>query len=250
MKKFLFILIAVVLTSAIMGTIYYIRIQDDYSRKDLSVVDAFNSSGAKMVVNELYFFVRANDDFKNLDNLTAVCQEIFKELEIDNYSKSTSSTDILVKCDLTGTTKNGVKVTAISSIVGNKSGGGDKYITIDATETKDGTAILLRDKIEAIFKKYDLTPVVNSSITGTFDGNLQDTQLESICRNILNESNAKKVDSMRQENLINVSAFSPVIKDKMNIGGKDVNLSLAIRYNKLENKTYLWVATPIVNTEY
>lgn len=250
MKKFFLILTAILLTSAIIGSVYYIRIQDNSNHQDLSVADVFNSSGAKMVVNELYFFVRAGDEFKSLDSLTAVCQEIFKALEIDNYSKSTSSTDILVKSDLSGITKNGVKVIAMSSIVGNKSGRGDKYITIDATETKDGTALLLRDKIEAVFKKYNMVPVVNSSITGTYEGNLQDTQLEKICRNILKEGNAKKVDSMRQENLINVSAFSPVMKDKLSINGKNVNLSLSIRYNKLENKTYLWVATPIVNTEY
>ena len=92
--------------------------------------------------------------------------------------------------------------------------------------------------------------MVNSCMTGTYDGNVEDTQLEKICRNILDESDAKKVDSKRFENVISVSAFSPMIKDKLSINGKNVNLSIAIRYNKQENKTYLWVATPIVNTEY
>jgi len=250
MKKLSFILIAVILFAAIIGTTYYIRIQNKSNQQEISISDAFKSSGAKMIVNELYFFVRATDDFKNLRNLTDVCDEVFKALEITNYSKNSTSTDNLMKSDLLGATIDGVKVSAMASIVGNKSGAGDKYITIDAIGAEDGAALLLRDKIEKVFSSHGMETVVNSCITGTYDGNLQDTQLENICRKILNESEAKKVDSLRQENIISVSAFSPIIRDKLSIDGKNVNLSLAIRYNKIENKTYLWVATPIVNAEY
>ncbi len=250
MKKTLFVLTALVLAAAIVGTTYYINTYRSNAGEKISISDAFKASGAKMVVNELYFFARATKDFKKLDDLSKVCEDVFKGLEVDNYSKNSTSTDTLIKTDMSGTTKSGVKISAMASIVGNKSGDGDKYITIDATETVNGSALLLRNKIEEIFRNYGLKPVVNSCITGTYEGNLQDSQLENICRKVLDDSDAKKVDSMRQENIISVSAFSPMIEDKLNIDGKNINLSLAIRYNKIENKTYLWVATPVVNTEY
>ncbi len=250
MKKTLFVLIALILAAAIIGTTYYINNYRSAETSKISISDAFKSSGAKMVINELYFFSRADKNMKNLDNLTAVCEDVFKTLEITNYSKNSASTDTLIKSELSGTTKDGVKISAMASIVGNKSGDGDKYITIDATETVNGSALRLRDEIEGVFGKYGLKAVVNSCITGTYEGNLQDSQLENICRKILDDSDAKKVDSTRQENIISVSAFSPMIADKLSIDGKNINLSLAIRYNKIENKTYLWVATPVVNTEY
>jgi galactitol-specific phosphotransferase system IIB component/uncharacterized protein YxeA len=250
MKKFSFILTAILLIATVIGTTYYIKIQNDKNQQEISIVQAFDSSGAKMVLNELYFFVRADDNYKNLDSLTQVCKEVLKSIEISNYSKNSTSTDSLVKADLSGTTKDGVKVSAMASIAGSKSGAGDKYITIDAVGTDGGTALLLRDKIEKVFETHKLKAVVNSCITGMYEGNLQDTQLENICRKILDDSDAKKVDSYRHENVISVSAFSPMIKDKLNIDGRNVNLSLAIRYNNQENRTYLWVATPIVNTEY
>lgn len=250
MKKIYFILIALSLVAAIFGTTYYIRIQKQDNAKNVSIVDVFNSSGAKMIVNEMYFFTRATNDYKDLDSLSKLSEEVFNALEIKNYSKNTTSTDNLTKKELLGFTKDGIKVSAMASFVGNKSDTGDKYITIDATGTQSGNALLLREKVEKVFKDHGLETVVNSCITGTYDGNVEDTHLESICRNILNESDATKVDSRRQENVISVSAFSPMIKDKLNVDGKNVNLSIAIRYNKQENKTYLWLATPIVNTEY
>ncbi len=250
MKKFSFILIALLLIASIIGTTYYIRTQKPSGDDRISISDAFNSSGAKMVVNEIYVFARADDGFKDLQSLTAVCEDVFRKVGISDYKKNSNSSDDLVKTDILGTTKDGVKVSAMASIVGNKTGKGDKYITIDATETINGSALLLRDGIESVFKDHGLKAVVNSCITGTYDGNLQDSQLENICRKILNDSDAKKVESLRQENIISVSAFSPMIEDRLSIDGKNINLSLAIRYNKQENKTYLWVATPVVNTEY
>lgn len=250
MKKFYFTLITVLLVGIISGTTYYIRTQDKANQQEVSIVDVFNSSGAKMIENEMYFFVRANDDYKDLDSLSSLCEEVFNTLGINNYSKNSASTDNLLKREILGTTKDGVKVSGMASIVGNKFGEGDKYITIDAIGSDKGFALLLRDKVEGVFEKHGLNVVVNSCITGTYEGNVEDTQLEKICRNILNKSDAKKVDSTRQQNVISVSAFSPMIKDKLSINGKNVNLSIAIRYNKQEDKTYLWVATPIVNTEY
>ncbi|QNU66643.1 YwmB family TATA-box binding protein [Ruminiclostridium herbifermentans] len=252
MKKinFILIFIGLILVSVIAGTIYYIGIQKETNEQDVSIIDVFNSSGAKMIVNEMYFFSRATDDYKDLDALSKVCEDVFNAIEIKNFSTNSTSTDNLLKKEILGSTKDGVKVSAMASIVGNNSDAGDKYITIDATGTEKVNALFLREKVEDIFNKHGLDVTVNSCITGTYDGNVEDTQLEKICRNILNESDAEKVDSKRFENVISVSAFSPVMKDKLSINGKNVNLSIAIRYNKQEDKTYLWVATPIVNTEY
>ena len=250
MKKINFMLIAVLLIAVISGSAYYIRIQEKANEQEVSIVDVFNSSGAKMIINEMYFFVRTTDYCEDINSLSNLCEEVFNTLEITNYSKNSASTDNLFKKEILGATKDGVKVSAIASLVKDKYGEGDKYITIDAVGAEDGLALTLRDKVENVFKKHGLKVVTNSSITGTYEGNVEDTQLEKICRNILDESDAKKVDSLRRENVISVSAFSPMIKDKLNINGKNVNLSIAIRYNKQEDKTYLWVATPIVNTEY
>ncbi|WP_024832975.1 YwmB family TATA-box binding protein [Ruminiclostridium josui] len=250
MRKFSFIFVAVLLVGAIIGTAYYITEKNNINEGQISIKDAFNYSGAKMLVNDVYFFARASDKYKTVSELSKVCEDVFKTLEISKYSKNTTSSDYLAKTDMQGTTKDGVKISAMASIVGNKSGNRDKYITIDATEAGDGKALLLREKIEDVFKRHKLKAEINSCITGTYEGNLKDEQLENICRKILNESSAKKIDSFRQQNEISVSAFSPLIGDKLRIGGKNVNLGIAFRYNKLENRTYLWVATPVVNAEY
>lgn len=250
MRKFSFVLAAILVVGTIIGFAYYITGKSSNGEGQISIKDAFNYSGAKMVVNDVYFFARASDKYKTVSELSKVCEDVFKTLEVSVYSKNTNSSDNLAKTDIRGTTREGVKISGMASIVGNKSGNRDKYITIDAIEAGEGKALLLRKKIEDVFKKHKLKAEINSCITGTYEGNLKDNQLENICEKILNESSAKKIDSFKQQNEISVSAFSPLIGDKLRVGSKNVNLGIAFRYNKLENRTYLWVATPVVNAEY
>lgn len=225
---------------------------NSYKANSIEITDAFNCSGAKMLVNELYFFVRVPDNYKDLKSMADVCKEVYKELGITKISDRPLSTDSLIKSEMEGTTADGIKVLALASLVRDSTGIKDRYITIDVTGDDNATvnAVSLRGKIEEIFSGHNLKANVNSCITGTYEGNLADSQLEGICKKILKDSNATKVNSSRDNNIISVSAFSPSIKDRLTIKGENVNLSLAIRYNKLENKTYIWVATPVVNTEY
>jgi len=34
------------------------------------------------------------------------------------------------------------------------------------------------------------------------------------------------------------------------VNGKKVNMNLAIRYNSYEDRTYIWLATPVITVEY
>ncbi len=250
MRRFSFILIIIFLVAGITGGVYYIKVQNDSSKTPLQVTDAFNYSGAKMLVNDLYVFVRLPSEYKDLKSLTSICENVFKELDIPKYTNNPQSTDTLTKSDLQAVTRDGVKISMLAMMVKDKQKVLDRYITIEATSSNDGKAIELRDSIEKVLLANDLNPNINCCITGTFDGRLGDAQLEEICQRVLKDSSAKKVNSQRDNSAISVSAFSPLIKDTINVQGKSVNLSLVIRYNKVENKTYMWIATPVVNSEY
>ena len=250
MRRFSFVLIIIFLVAGITGGVYYIKVQNDSSKTPLQVTDAFNYSGAKMLVNNLYIFVRLPSEYKDLKSLTGICEEVFKELDITRYSNNPQSTDTLTKSDLQAVNHEGVKVSMLAMMIKDKQKVLDRYITIETTSSNDGKAVEMRDSIERVLLAHDLKPNVNCCITGTFDGRLGDAQLEEICQRVLKDSAAKKVNSQRDTSAITVSAFSPLIKDTISVQGKSVNLGLVIRYNKVENKTYMWVATPVVNSEY
>ncbi|OZV13462.1 hypothetical protein CIW83_04260 [Tissierella sp. P1] len=50
--------------------------------------------------------------------------------------------------------------------------------------------------------------------------------------------------------LVSYTAYTPLIESSIFSGEKKVNLNLAIRYNENEDKTYIWIGTPIITTGY
>ena len=46
------------------------------------------------------------------------------------------------------------------------------------------------------------------------------------------------------------TVFTPYIDNYIFFFRKRVNLNLAIRYNEYENRTYIWIGTPIITTGY
>lgn len=74
--------------------------------------------------------------------------------------------------------------------------------------------------------------------------------MNRISRLILDGAKAKKVNGMSEKNLISVSAYSPLIDNNIEIEGRKINMNLALRYNAFEDKTYIWLATPVITIEY
>lgn len=101
-----------------------------------------------------------------------------------------------------------------------------------------------------LFKESELKPEFNFCIVGNFNGQLDYLSLNDICLKLLEKANARSVEGIRDGNMISVSAYSPIIKESISANGRKVNLNLAIRYNSYEDKTYIWLATPVITREY
>ena len=70
-------------------------------------------------------------------------------------------------------------------------------------------------------------------------------------KKILYNMNAKEIDRVEEENFMSVTAFSKLIKtDYLEYLGNKVNLNIGIRYSENEEKTMIYVATPIIKLDY
>ncbi|MGE5614126.1 MAG: YwmB family TATA-box binding protein [Bacillota bacterium] len=93
-------------------------------------------------------------------------------------------------------------------------------------------------------------PEVNLSITGSVEGRLSETEIEELCGKALDSIHANVIEGTRNNELVSITAFSPSIKSAVLVNGKRVNVNMAARYNSYEGKTYIWLATPVIITEY
>lgn len=61
---------------------------------------------------------------------------------------------------------------------------------------------------------------------------------------------AKDIDWMVDRNLVSVTAFTPRIPERFTLGGRDINLNLALRHDATNGQIHVTVGSPIISEEY
>jgi hypothetical protein len=106
------------------------------------------------------------------------------------------------------------------------------------------------ETITSVLDKYGIDHEINISITGSVEGKLGDKETTDIFDRAMKSAGALRVEGISDNGLVSVSAFSPQISEAAGAAGKRVNLNMAARYNSLEDRTYIWIASPVITTEY
>lgn len=230
----------------ILFTILYTGIY--YSRGDDSVLhNAFFKSGAEFVNSEVYVWSDIDRNNQNSENLLDLADQLAIDLNIKEQDAISKQTDKTI--EIKGTSDDGKSVSIItqqSNESGQKSNISINVINRLAGQDINDTADAIKEKL----RNSRLKPKVNTCIIGCFDGKLDYGQMNRISKRILKDAKAKKIDIMSDNNLISISAYSPYIDNNIEVNGKKININLALRYNAYEDKTYIWLATPVITIEY
>ena len=253
MKKFTSIIIIFILVISIL--IIIIQAKPNISTAVI-LQKAFSATGAKIATSEIY--IRAELDtegFENMEKRQQLLSDIIAGAggdiagvkpvfsSIDNDISFGNEIDYIISDNSS---------IHISLLKNRQMGASEKYqavISLTDTSQKQEMAAAV-SRLTDVLKRVDLNPEINLRITGSLDGNLKESELEAVCKKALDSVGANRVEGMRDKGLISVSAFSPSIDEAVRVNGKQVNLNIAVRYNSYEGKTYIWLATPVITTEY
>ncbi len=91
---------------------------------------------------------------------------------------------------------------------------------------------------------------ITTCITGSINGKLDDGKQDKIIEKILMELKAKEVKKVHDEYTKSMIANSPLIEGDIEIVDKSFNVNIATRYNYEDDKTYFWVGTPVISSDY
>lgn len=130
-------------------------------------------------------------------------------------------------------------------------GESETYIIIDIIQNKGYKEIVtISNKIEDILQQYGNKVETTINITGVHLGKLTKAEEKQSQESVFNFLEAKKIEVLENELLTSITAYSPLISSYINYGNNKVNLQLAMRYSEYEDKTYLWIANPLITTTY
>ena len=218
-----------------------------------TVMKAFETTGAEAAASEIY--IRGRSVNPGVDEKTSL--GLLDELVA--AAGAVRSGDMPVFCPIDTDFASGYEINYI--IDENKK----IYMTIlDLKEPETGKTLLISlydisrepalqkysEAVTKVLDKYGIDHEINITVTGFVEGKLEDDDTAAIFDRAMRNAGASRVEGIRDNGLVSISAFSPYTSGAVRTGGKKVNLSMAARYNSFEDRTYIWIASPVITTEY
>ena len=124
-------------------------------------------------------------------------------------------------------------------------------------------------RLDKLLNKYSDNVEISFCIVGEYTKNLQIYKCNDILENILSNyflsvvpeevknikkvlsMNAKSIDTIRDKDFVSVTAYSNLLtENNLEYFESKINLNIGIRYSKNEDKTLIYIATPIIKLDY
>jgi len=251
MKKVLFLFFALLLVFSVSAMLMHNDESEDATAE--MVIKAFDVTGADAVVSEIYVRGRAALQ-PDITDPAGLLEDIITETGAEYHSDIPAfniiDTDLAAGQEINyiiDENKN-LKITILEE---SKEKNDEDLIFISFTDTSRCPDLKKNyDAVTNVLNKYKINYRINVALTGCIGKKLSDKELENMFERVFSITKAEKVEGMNDNGLVSVSAFSPAIGRNTLVDGKRVNLNIAARYNFYEGKTYIWLATPVIITEY
>lgn len=227
---------------------------DAFSAKSNDIVlieNSFLKTGAAYEYSNINAWAKLNAKFISLSEMDGIVEKVIKSMEIDDKKVKVSKLDQdnFRQCDAEYDDDN-KKVSIVVQSVKNDVVD-ETYILIDEYLLKGNANVISEaEKVKKSYSNLNLHPEIATCLVGTYKGRLNKDKISSIVEEVMRDMDAVKVEGLNEENLVSVSAHTNKVKEYIEMGSEKINLNVALRYSSYDDKTYIWVATPIIAIEY
>lgn len=226
-----------------------------FGRKKVSIEDSLiqsiESTKAQVMESTLSAWSQINNSFMTDAEIAAEMKVV---LGIVNPDKSTvnivkEANDNMNKQTLNANSGSKYYNIAVESIKTEK--GGETYVIIDVSIDNNSTELVTeRQKLEQYFAVKSIKPKISSCVIGVYEGKLTESEMRGKIADAMNSVKAKAVEGLKNEEVNSISAFSGNINNFVLSNNKKVNMQIAMRYSSYDNKTYIWIGSPLIHVEY
>ena len=168
----------------------------------------------------------------------------------DDYHFSNGSGDDFEKTLLTKEGKNATTTIQIISMQSEKTEP-EQYIVIEIkAKEKAENAVSLYNKMKRIYKEIGVEAQVGLEMEIEQDGNCITEETGSLAEEILKLTKAKKIDSIMENDIFTLYGYTKLEDSYMELNDKKINIQIVMFYDEKEDKTYVKIGIPMVNTSY
>lgn len=105
-------------------------------------------------------------------------------------------------------------------------------------------------KLKNNLKKYSKNIDIYSCIIGFFEGKIDEKCYNNIVDDILYSLDAQKKNEMKDVNILSTTGYSKKLSDYIKYGEEKINVNASVRYSEYDDKTFVYIGTPLITLEY
>lgn len=128
---------------------------------------------------------------------------------------------------------------------------GETYLYINIMKNSD--LIKNNDIIEAVMSIYESFNVAIDKtycLLGEISNDMSYNNMVKEINKIFARMDVEVVDEFTDGSMISFTAYTPLIEEYIEIGKDRINLNIAIRSSQIDDKTHIWIATPVITVGY
>ena len=123
------------------------------------------------------------------------------------------------------------------------------YVNITVYNNID-CAVSYRELVEGMFDAMGIQGNVNMNLVGSLEGALNSTEKNELADGLLDRLGAKVVTENRDNDIFTIYAYSKGAGSYITIGGNKINMNIAIGYDEEQDRTKVYLASPINSLDY
>ena len=123
------------------------------------------------------------------------------------------------------------------------------YVNITVYNNID-CAVSYRELVEGMFDAMGIQGNVNMNLVGSLEGALNSTEKNELADGLLDRLDAKVVAENRDSDIFTIYAYSKGAGSYITIGGSKINMNIAIGYDEEQNRTKVYLDSPVNSLDY
>jgi hypothetical protein len=216
---------------------------------------AMEATGAHLQEYSINAWVKLPDPHLNDQQLQNIVEQVMNQLDVDenNYEivQQQRNKHRIVQAEAI---RPGYHAVAIAQVVPAKENGAEEeaylVVNLESIIGEPISIISLQEKMNRIIKKIGDSPRISTCLIGWLDGKLMDGESQDLLKSAFSAIDGVIVDKLVQDQYVSVTGFSSAITDYLQVGGKKMNINMAVRYSQYDNRTYVIIGSPIITREY
>lgn len=214
------------------------------------IIEVFHTVGTEQKSSTVEYYGTYEKEFLSMEQREELLWEAANRLGItDNVVVQRKYDNKRQEISLTKQAKHAK--TVLRFITAEENNITKQYIIANiALDTSMESAMAMKNKLEETLDIYTKESRSSANVTGCYDGKLELDKRNDIASEILGDLGARVVSDHRDMQLYTIYAYSTYISDHVMQDDKAVNVNVAMRYNEQEDKTYVYVAVPLLGIDY